>query len=252
MIQEDLFGRGAFHPKFAMTISEYHEMVETLPFEVQARIIRDPGHFLDLTAAVLESDILLVRHIDRSNGLSPDYTPNDLVRLREVAPDVPVYASDDRLIESAANALLALVRSAADDGIHLAVSSGFRDYPTQEDVYADHITRFGFRSTVQLVAPPGHSEHQLGTTVDFYPVGRRFNDSPQDRWLNEHAGRYGFSMSYPPDLEHITGYLHESWHYRYLGLPAIHLRDRFFGGVQFHLTEFFHRHGDFLQQVLRQ
>ena len=33
----------------------------------------------------------------------------------------------------------------------------------------------------------------------------------------ENAHRFGFIMRYPEGKEHVTGYMHESWHYRYVG-----------------------------------
>ncbi len=251
LVPVSLFGRGSIHPQFAMTPQEFRDMVFGLPLEVQARVLRDPSVFLEMTAAVIESGLELTRHVDRTHGLSHLHTPEDLVNLLEQHPGIPVYAADDRLAAPAAMALQKLVDAALQDGVRLAISSAFRDFAMQEELYAEHIVRFGFRATQQLVAPPGHSEHQLGTTVDFFPVGRRFDNTPQDQWLTEHASTFGFSMSYPPGLEDITGYMHESWHYRYIGREAIALRDRFFGGVQFHLTEFLFFHGDFLRETFR-
>jgi len=67
-----------------------------------------------------------------------------------------------------------------------------------------------------------HSEHQLGTTIDF-----RSEDSPLEQtnfasstcsnWLEANAAEYGFIQSYTgadPD------YVAESWHYRYVGIQA--------------------------------
>lgn len=244
-------GRGAIHPDFAMSTSEYQEMVSTLPLEIRALALRNPARFLDLTSSVLDSDIVLLRHVDRSNGLDPHDEPVNMVGLRTFADSVSVYAPDDRLIERAAIALRDMTDAARVDEVSLDVSSVFRDYETQEELYANHIERFGYRLTSQLVAPPGHSEHQLGTTVDFFPVGRSFEETPQDLWLREHASDYGFSLSYPPDLEDVTGYLHESWHYRYIGIDAVAMKDRFFLGMQHYLTLFFSEHGRFLLQVYR-
>lgn len=234
-----------------MSTSEYQEMVATLPLEIQALALRNPAHFLDLAAAVLDSDIDLLRHVDRSYGLEPHEEPVDMVGLRTFTDSVPVFAPDDRLVERAAIALRDMTDAARRDEVSLEVSSVFRDYETQEELYANHIDRFGYRLTSQLVAPPGHSEHQLGTTVDFFPVGRSFEDTPQDLWLRAHAADYGFSLSYPPGLEEVTGYLHESWHYRYIGADAVAMKNRFFLGVQYYLTLFFDEHDRFLLQVYR-
>ena len=36
-------------------------------------------------------------------------------------------------------------------------------------------------------------------------------------WMKDNAYKYGFIMRYPEDKEDITGYMFESWHYRYVG-----------------------------------
>ena len=45
-----------------------------------------------------------------------------------------------------------------------------------------------------------------------------FADTPQGKWLAEHAHEFGFVMSYPPGSEEITGYIYEPWHFRYIGV----------------------------------
>ena len=47
-----------------------------------------------------------------------------------------------------------------------------------------------------------------------------FGGTPEGRWLQGNAYRYGFVMSYPEGKEAITGYAYEPWHYRYVGVEA--------------------------------
>jgi zinc D-Ala-D-Ala carboxypeptidase len=62
---------------------------------------------------------------------------------------------------------------------------------------------------VQSAARPGHSEHQLGTTIDVEGGGV---------WLADNAWRFGFVMSYPPARSPAyTCYKPEPWHFRDLG-----------------------------------
>jgi D-alanyl-D-alanine carboxypeptidase len=71
---------------------------------------------------------------------------------------------------------------------------------------------------------PGHSQHQLGTAIDFtneaidYVLGWPFADTSAGRWLLEHAHEYGFVQAYPKGGEAETGYQWEPWHYRYIGV----------------------------------
>ena len=36
-------------------------------------------------------------------------------------------------------------------------------------------------------------------------------------WMQDNAYRYGFILRFPEDKEKVTGYIYESWHYRYVG-----------------------------------
>ena len=38
--------------------------------------------------------------------------------------------------------------------------------------------------------------------------------------MKENAYKYGFILRYPKGKENITGYVYESWHYRYVGIEA--------------------------------
>ncbi|HWJ76603.1 MAG TPA: D-alanyl-D-alanine carboxypeptidase family protein, partial [Niallia sp.] len=38
------------------------------------------------------------------------------------------------------------------------------------------------------------------------------------KWLVNNAHKYGFILRYPQGKEKITGYMYESWHFRYLGI----------------------------------
>src|SRR5215208_613671 len=75
-----------------------------------------------------------------------------------------------------------------------------------------------------MSATPGHSQHQLGTAVDFtnaaagYNLGVPFAQTSAHRWLEHHAREYGFVLAYPRGKEEQTGYRWEPWHYRYVGV----------------------------------
>ena len=72
----------------------------------------------------------------------------------------------------------------------------------------------------------GHSEHQLGLAADLtaadvgWDLQDKFGETPEGRWLVAHAATYGFVLSYPKNMEAITGYIYEPWHFRYLTPPV--------------------------------
>lgn len=158
--------------------------------------------------------------VDRTHALPADYAPANLVSLRRLG--VPVLGRDALLRREAAENLEHLVASAAAVGEELTVASAYRSYADQRASHARLVSVYGRRAD-KVSASPGHSQHQLGTAVDFtnaavgYEVRRGFGYTGASRWLAAHAHEYGFVLAYPLDGEAKTGYGWEPWHYRYVG-----------------------------------
>jgi zinc D-Ala-D-Ala carboxypeptidase len=157
--------------------------------------------------------------VDRSHALPQHYAPKDLVSLP--ASGVPTVGGRDLMLRrEAAEHLKALV--AAADGEELVVASAFRSYLDQRYTYERLKSIYGSEADA-MSASPGHSQHQLGTAVDFtnwvaaYQVQPIFGQTSAAWWLENHAARYGFVLSYPPGKDE-TGYQFEPWHYRYIGV----------------------------------
>ena len=71
----------------------------------------------------------------------------------------------------------------------------------------------------------GTSEHHTGLAVDlvgtdYQTLDEKQADTPEAKWLAEHAYEYGFILRYPEGKENITGIIYESWHFRYVGKEA--------------------------------
>ncbi len=156
-----------------------------------------------------------------------DYTPSFLVEINPVIP-----TKNNRLIcldETTAVHLKELFDAAKADGYNIVVTSGYRSPHAQENLYNDIVSEHGTEGTLR-VAEPGHSEHQLGTTLDlttsrisYDSAAQSFGDTPEGIWLQEHAGKYGFIMSYPKDKQEETGYIYEPWHWRFVGIENVEL-----------------------------
>lgn len=162
--------------------------------------------------------------VDRWNGLAPDYAPDDLVKVG------PGYSDgvDYRLRSQAAQALESMIDVARAEGIRLYVVSAYRPWSTQQRLYENKIRSAGWDQ--DTVARPGHSEHQLGTTVDLtdgdldHLLKESFGETRAGRWLRENAWIYGFAQTYTTHNREQTGYAPEPWHYRYWGLEQARRR----------------------------
>lgn len=166
-------------------------------------------------------DDLLVL-VDKRSRLPDDYMPEDLVPLS--SHGVPTLGGDLLLRREAAEHLSRLIRAAGEAGERLLVSSAYRSFEYQNTLFAELARIYGDDAAAGMCALPGHSQHQLGTTVDFtseaadYELSWSFGDTSAGRWLLEHAHEHGFVLSYPKGGEAESGYQWEPWHYRYVGV----------------------------------
>lgn len=161
--------------------------------------------------------------LDTVFALPPDYEPPDLV------PAAPAFAGRPGGADFKVRALLlddltALLAAAAEDGVALAIQSAYRSYGYQEDTFQYWVDLNGRQAALATSARPGHSEHQLGTALDFRsldgPPAWELSDwasTEEGAWMAENAWRFGFVMSYPRGSRELTCYSYEPWHYRYLG-----------------------------------
>ena len=120
--------------------------------------------------------------------------------------------------------LRALVRASRLAGVRLAVRSAYRSYQTQVWTFASWVRRGGIGAALDTSARPGHSEHQLGTTIDFTRAGgiapwfvSDWGRTAEGAWLRVNAWKFGWVMSYPKGRQAATCYAYEPWHYRYVG-----------------------------------
>lgn len=102
-------------------------------------------------------------------------------------------------------------------GLNIYLSSGFRDYYTQDAIYNNYVAIDGQEIADTYSARAGFSEHQSGLAIDVNQIDDSFIGTPEAIWLEQHCYEYGFILRYPQNKQDITGYKYESWHIRYVG-----------------------------------
>lgn len=148
----------------------------------------------------------------RDEALPDRYVPPDLVTLAWV--DIPGVGQIRAVVVPD---LAAMVRAARQEGAPLRAASAYRSYGAQVAVYGSMAARFGEEAADRRSARPGHSQHQLGTAIDFGPLGPAFAATPAGIWLWDHAHEHGFVFPYTPAAVERTGYTFEAWHVRWVG-----------------------------------
>jgi len=223
-------------------------MTASLPPAIQQAITAKPDAFLRLLSEVLAQPADLFVLVDKKHPLPSGFVPPDLVSLNDYP--VLVTRKDLKLRRSIMPAVLALTDAAAAAGAPLTFGSSYRSYDYQVTVYENEVKLYGREQADRESARPGLSQHQLGTAMDFSPIADTFADTKQGKWLAAHAWEYGFSLSYPEGYENVTGYKHESWHYRYVTKPGALLQREYFGDIQQYMIEFLDRNRAVLEKEL--
>ena len=130
--------------------------------------------------------------------------------------------------------LMAMIGDMKAQGLSPIVCSGYRTLDKQEKLFnrkvlsfvkAGHTKEESYNLARQTISIPGSGEHCLGLAVDFYTrryhkLERAFEDTPESKWLVEHAQDYGFVMRYGENKTDIIRSQYEPWHYRYVGVEA--------------------------------
>ncbi|SFQ33909.1 M15 family metallopeptidase [Salibacterium halotolerans] len=171
---------------------------------------------------VLKNPSALDTLVNREYRLPADYVPEDLT-----VPDVRFPYEENvpkrQVRKPAADALEALFSGAEEDGLYLFAVSGYRSYDRQESIFAANAEEDGVEAANQYSAQAGESEHQSGLAMDVssqsadFALTNAFGETPEGKWLKEHAHEYGFVIRYPKGKTDITGYQYEPWHLRYVG-----------------------------------
>ncbi len=219
----------------------YAKMSSRFKSEVK---IEEPYEFLADLKTVLEAekqyagdDLPLYFLIDKTHTVGADYEPKNLVALVK-NDDYVINKTTLSLRPDAAKALSVLGRAAQKDGVMLDVSSTYRSYEYQKNLFDYWVRVDGLEEAERESARPGTSQHQLGVAVDFGSIDDNYDKTPGGKWMYAHAAEYGWSLSFPKEYEDITGYRWECWHFRFIGVEACRFQKKWFNDVQQYMLEF--------------
>ena len=164
--------------------------------------------------------------VNADYALTADDVPDDLVPIK----GVPITYQGRKMRAEAFAAYKEFYAAAvAATGQSVNIISAYRDYAYQNMLFSNRVKALTAQGLPREAAeakaalttqPPGHSEHQLGDTVDVSVAGNTdfsFHRTPVGAWMTEHAHEYGFILRYPSDKEAITKISYEPWHFRYVG-----------------------------------
>lgn len=175
---------------------------------------RDLTFYEDSFESDLSVDNLIIANKYYTLG---EFVPSNLVQIDSQ------YGIDGYLQDEAYEAYKQMANDAKSNGLSLWITSPYRSYKSQYRIYNRYLENDPVEVVDTYSARPGYSDHQTGLTVDIVSPGYdfdNFEDSNEFEWLQENAYKYGFILRYPKDKTDITGYMYESWHYRYVGVDV--------------------------------
>ncbi len=167
------------------------------------------SEYTEYTTEEVNNDLTIL--VNKYHKLPDDYVPNDLVSLS--------YNENYYLRQQAAQAFESLTAAGILEGVIFYPFSPYRSFETQSVLYNRYVARDGIASADTYSARPGFSEHQLGLAVDVRSSNLSDNLTPEHyEWMLDNSYKYGFIVRYPKGKQHITQFIEEPWHLRYLGI----------------------------------
>lgn len=189
---------------------------DDVPIEIQNTREKPAGYKVSVTGNIQDQvhkgNLLLV---NKQYPVHEEGVRSDIVYVADEDDLLRGYGIMDRnimLSRLVAQEFGRMVEAAGKEGVrYFLVSSGYRDFAKQDELYQEKGGDYAL--------PAGHSEHNLGLSLDVGSTLAAMNEAPEGAWLEKNAWKYGFVLRYPKDKVHITGIQYEPWHFRYVGLP---------------------------------
>ena len=161
---------------------------------------------------IYQGNLLL---INKDTPIQQRFVKEDIVRLydrSDLTTNYGLLNSEIKLSEEIAKRFLEMVQAAKEDKVSdFLISSGFRSYKEQEQLYLENGQDYAL--------PAGYSEHNMGLGLDVGSTLSKMETATEGKWIRKNAWKYGFVLRYPKDKTEITGINYEPWHIRYVGLP---------------------------------
>ncbi len=162
---------------------------------------------------ILEGKYYLVPEPWKGNHSAGDAKPGHFAKI---PTDYTWEGSSLYISRKTRDAFVCMANEAKNHEINLTVHSGYRSAAYQKKMFSKLMSDGRtWDDLIRYIAPPGYSEHMLGTVVDLFPSNWRFASTPEYQWLKDNAATFGFVESYPESGR--EGYPWEAWHWKYIG-----------------------------------
>ena len=163
-----------------------------------------------------------IKLIHEALGIPEDYEIRYRLWLQEEAEDLvsaglDVFRREQFLLESVQKRWFFMRKTAQRDFVELSLVSCFRSVKYQQGLIQKKLDDgASIEDILKVSAAPGHSEHHTGRAIDIGTSGcdhltESFEASVAFQWLEHHAEKFGFTLSYPRG--NSSGVDYEPWHW---------------------------------------
>ena len=210
----------------SVTSSQDSEANETSSKNTSSEQISSAPQMVEINGVTLDASYSNLLLVNGKNPLPEDY---DYEGNLTTIPQKYIKGSLTQIDKNIWPYLQAMLDAARRENIDIGVWSPYRSYATQKMLFEKQVTKQINNGVPKdqaedkastIVARPGTSEHNTGLALDINCANHSFEKTAAYKWLKENAENYGFIMRYSADKQDKTGVIHESWHWRFVGINA--------------------------------
>lgn len=210
----------------SVTSSQDSEANETSSKNTSSEQISSAPQMVEINGVTLDASYSNLLLVNGKNPLPEDY---DYEGNLTTIPQKYIKGSLTQIDKNIWPYLQAMLDAARSENIDIGVWSPYRSYATQKMLFEKQVTKQINNGVPKdqaedkastIVARPGTSEHNTGLALDINCANHSFEKTAAYKWLKENAENYGFIMRYSADKQDKTGVIHESWHWRFVGINA--------------------------------
>ncbi|AJY72559.1 M15 family metallopeptidase [Borreliella afzelii] len=215
------------------------KITKTINEQYKNFIEKNPIQFLKEIKPLVDAEKNnLLTLINKKIPIPENYKVLDLVNVNDFKDLKNIGAKTLRVRQILIKDLIQLIKDAKKIGIEIKIKSAYRTQEYQKFLFDYNVKTYGEKVAETQSAIPGHSQHHMGTAIDFINLDDNLLNTKEGKWLYENSLKYGFSLSYPKGHEIETGYKAEPWHYLYIGPKPCLIQKKYFNNLQYKLLEF--------------
>nr|WP_267506394.1 D-alanyl-D-alanine carboxypeptidase family protein [Borreliella afzelii] len=215
------------------------KITKTINEQYKNFIEKNPIQFLKEIKPLVDAEKNnLLTLINKKIPILENYKVLDLVNVNDFKELKNIGAKTLRVRQILIKDLIQLIKDAKKNGIEIKIKSAYRTQEYQKFLFDYNVKTYGKKVAETQSAIPGHSQHHMGTAIDFINLDDNLLNTKEGKWLYENSLKYGFSLSYPKGHEIETGYKAEPWHYLYIGPKPCLIQKKYFNNLQYKLLEF--------------